>query len=241
MKCALCGKEFKGYSHNGQPLTDGPVGDCCNWKVIQARLKELKDHEKPEEVSANETHGVENLQLEVDSQLRKYGRIGGGLYDKIDEQGFFIDKDNKVKPKSSTESMAVIGTDGPNCTVDPMADFEKYAKQFEDMFILGKTPIRKEEPKNTIKEKDGELVGEIDSVDEGNKAEQAEPIKEESATEAIHSFGELMEAFKLCKEIGIETFGDLSKFMKENPGLDTLEALRKYREELGPEFKIKEA
>lgn len=37
-KCALCGKEFKGYGNNGQPLVDGTVCDDCNVEVIKARL-----------------------------------------------------------------------------------------------------------------------------------------------------------------------------------------------------------
>ena len=37
--CALCGRDFEGYPNSGAPLTDGPVCDECNAKlVIPARL-----------------------------------------------------------------------------------------------------------------------------------------------------------------------------------------------------------
>lgn len=50
------------------------------------------------------------------------------------------------------------------------------------------------------------------------------------------------EFFRLCQEIGIVTAGDLMKF-KDEVGCsdeDLLQALRDYREELGPDFEIKE-
>ena len=48
-KCALCGKEFKGYGNNGQPLVDGTVCDECNVEVIKARLS-AKDENLDEDV-----------------------------------------------------------------------------------------------------------------------------------------------------------------------------------------------
>ena len=38
-------------------------------------------------------------QAEVDNALEKFGRIGGGLYDELDQNGFYVDADNKVQPK----------------------------------------------------------------------------------------------------------------------------------------------
>ena len=90
--------------------------------------------------------------------------------------------------QSSTESMAVLGTDSCESTVDPIADFEKYAKQFEETFILGDTPVRKESPENKIRvDKNGQFTGEIDSMERDSKAVEVEPIKEagKSATESV--------------------------------------------------------
>ena len=51
-----------------------------------------------------------------------------------------------------------------------------------------------------------------------------------------------MEFFELCKKIGIETFGDLERFNKEERrvGETTLQCLNRYYNELGKDFKIKE-
>ena len=250
MKCGICGKTIEQkQAHSGEPLVKGYVCSDCNWKVIKERLKISKDQEsKKEETPATEdfiNNERKSLQNEVDSQIRKYGRIGGGLYDKADELGCYIDNNNKVKLKSTNqavaeESIAVIGTDGPVNTTDPMADFEKYAKQFEEMFVLGDTPVRKEEPKNNTKVKDGEVTGEVSSMDKDDKSEQVEPMK--SATEGfVHSYDEFMEMAKICREIGIEDFGGLSNFIKENPGVNTLDSLKKYKEELGEDFQIKKS
>ena len=47
MKCALCDKEIKGYSHNGQPYCKGRVCDWCNTNiVIPTRILMLKKKKK---------------------------------------------------------------------------------------------------------------------------------------------------------------------------------------------------
>ena len=138
--------------------------------------------------------------------------------------------------KAAKEEVAITGGGGPVNITDPMADFEKYAKQFNETFILGNTPVRKEQAENKVKVQNGEFTGEVNSLAKDEKAEQVEP--EKSATEALYGWSEIAEFTKLCKEIGIETISDLRKFLAENPG-DTLEELRRYREEeLGEDFKI---
>lgn len=62
----------------------------------------------------------------------------------------------------------------------------------------------------------------------------------ESLEEGVKGFNEISLLFKLCKEIGIETMGDLERFRKENPEDPILSALFKYRNELGDDFKIAE-
>ena len=46
MKCSLCGKEIKGYGHNGCPLVDGKVCDDCQTDVIKARMLNMINREK---------------------------------------------------------------------------------------------------------------------------------------------------------------------------------------------------
>ena len=42
---------------------------------------------------------IEDAQREVDEQIEKFGRIGGGLYDDLDDAGFYVDENNKVQYK----------------------------------------------------------------------------------------------------------------------------------------------
>lgn len=65
----------------------------------------------------------------------------------------------------------------------------------------------------------------------------------ESAVFSLNNKQELDEFMKLCQEVGIKTIGDLDTFTKEavdEPGT-VLDKLRAYRDELGPDFKIKES
>lgn len=191
MKCELCGKEIdEGQANNGEPLVKGMVCGACNWKVIQERLRRLRNQPKVQgEAPAQEAisdRTQEDFQSSVNSDLRKYGRVGGGLYDELDQAGFYLDSNNKVQSKTAKaeESMAVIGTGGPVNTTDPMADFEEYAKKFKEMFILGETPVRKEKAENKTKVKDGVVVGEVSSMAKAEKNEQVKPL-EKSATEGV--------------------------------------------------------
>lgn len=43
----------------------------------------------------------EYWQHQVDYQIEKFGRVGGGLIQDLDEAGFYLDKDNKVTSKTS--------------------------------------------------------------------------------------------------------------------------------------------
>lgn len=150
-----------------------------------------------------------------------------------------------IETKSASESVSlgeidgvVVGGGGPVNVTNPMEDFEKYAKQFEETFILGKTPVRKEIPKNNTKIKDGVVEGDISSLDRDESLEQVEPVK--SATEALHGFSQIYEFFKLCEELGIKDFEWVDRFIKDHPG-DPLTELRNYSEKtLGENWKNKD-
>lgn len=88
------------------------------------------------------------------------------------------------KNNPATESETSLGeisssTEEVQAVIDPIKDFEEHAKKFEETFILGETPVRKEEPKNGTKIKGGEIEGEISSMDKPEKAEQVTPLKPE--------------------------------------------------------------
>ena len=67
--------------------------------------------------------------------------------------------------KSSTENVETVGTGGQVNITDPMKNFEEYAKKFEETFILGKQPVRKENPENKVKEEKGGFTGEVEGLD----------------------------------------------------------------------------
>ena len=116
----------------------------------------------------------------------------------------------RKEEKPAEEQVAVTGTCGPVGTVDPMADFEKYAKQFEDTFILGKTPIRKERAENKTKVVDGQVTGEVKSLEKEESSEQVEPIK--SATE---SYAEARPNSSRLLEMVDDGVADLETLAKE--------------------------
>ena len=130
----------------------------------------------------------------------------------------------RVNTKPAEESMAVIGTGGPVDVTDPMADFEKYAKEFEKTFILGETPKHKEEPKNKTKVKDGEVVGEVDSMDKDEKVDQVDPLDEnkntKSATEGVVDsslISAIKKTIEFCQNSGIDTLSELEEFIANQP------------------------
>lgn len=44
--CCICGCEFEGYGNNPYPLVNDEEARCCdecNWKVIEARINQIKD------------------------------------------------------------------------------------------------------------------------------------------------------------------------------------------------------
>lgn len=67
-KCALCGKELKGYGNNGQPLVDGTVCDECNKEVIKARINSMKN-EKLNESNENKVEETKTLINTISTKL----------------------------------------------------------------------------------------------------------------------------------------------------------------------------
>ena len=65
--CCICNEEFIGFGNNPWPLKeDGLCCDECNMKVIEARLKNLKEREKASDEMSDEratliTNSLENM------------------------------------------------------------------------------------------------------------------------------------------------------------------------------------
>lgn len=111
--------------------------------------------------------------------------------------------------KSSTEDIAVVGGGGPVSVADPEKDFEEYAKKFKETFILGDTPVRKENPVNNTKVSDGEVLGEIKSYNSDEKAEQVDPQR--TATESIVSPEKVIKYFQDRINSELSTFGRIGE------------------------------
>lgn len=62
-------------------------------------LSESSDNEPLTESYLDNLKNSEYWQHQVDYQIEKFGRVGGGLIQDLDEAGFYLDKDNKVTSK----------------------------------------------------------------------------------------------------------------------------------------------
>lgn len=63
-------------------------------------LSESSDNEPLTESYLDNLKNSEYWQHQVDYQIEKFGRVGGGLIQDLDEAGFYLDKDNKVTSKA---------------------------------------------------------------------------------------------------------------------------------------------
>lgn len=63
-------------------------------------LSESADNEPLTESYLDNLKNPEYWQHQVDYQIEKFGRVGGGLIQDLDEAGFYLDKDNKVTSKA---------------------------------------------------------------------------------------------------------------------------------------------
>ena len=136
--------------------------------------------------------------------------------------------------KSSTENVETIGTGGQVNITDPMKNFEEYAKKFEETFILGKQPVRKENPENKVKEEKGGFTGEVEGLDKEKTLEGPNPIanpgeKEKETHEANKETKSAHESIdtdcytNLFKKYGLKTVGDLKRFLETYSDLAPLE------------------
>lgn len=158
--------------------------------------------------------------------------------------------DKAKREKEATESVEVLGTGGPINITDPMNDFEKYAKEFEETFVLGKKPVRKENPENKVKISGGEFTGEVEGLSTSENSEQVNPVKNpekiEVKTPEIKESKSAQESIynkctsDLFNEFGLKTIGDLKKFIEARPDSDLLEeAFNPANLEIG-DFEIEE-
>lgn len=78
-------------------------------KILEPELNEsLKKRYKKFPLKEDYLNNIKNLdywQHQVNYQIERFGRVGGGLIQDLDEVGFYLDADNKVTPKVKRESL----------------------------------------------------------------------------------------------------------------------------------------
>lgn len=79
---------------------------------------------------------IEDAQREVDEQIEKFGRIGGGLYDDLDDAGFYVDENNKVQYKVKPVKEDYQDIDYIDNKIFNEQEFNKYKKYIRPEVIL---------------------------------------------------------------------------------------------------------
>lgn len=76
-------------------------------REVLKRLRKMLDDGALNEGYLDNIKNPDYWQHQVDYQIEKFGRVGGGLYQDLDEAGFYLDKDYKVtkKVKDTDESL----------------------------------------------------------------------------------------------------------------------------------------
>lgn len=99
----------------------------------------------------------EYWQHQVDYQIEKFGRVGGGLIQDLDEAGFYLDKDNKVTSKTAIKE---------NCLTEDMDSSEE--KKDEESL----DPPEAGEPIGVANLLNMLIKGEWDAIEDYNSAIQ---------------------------------------------------------------------
>lgn len=174
------------------------------------------------------------------------------LNDLSDDYGTPAEECYGSVPQAATESIAVVGTEIPPSTINPMEDFEKYAREFEEKFGQGATPQRKGVAENKTKIKDGGVVGEVSSMEKPQKPEKFNPLKEQeeviketskSATEGevtMNGGNDFFTFVKMAQQIGLNNLDELEEFLRreKKEGETPFDTLLRYRASLGNDFKL---
>lgn len=97
-KLRLCSKDNSSEVSIGiNQFNDSQLKELCN--KYGYTLIESLDNEPLTENYLDNLKNPEYWQHQVDYQIEKFGRVGGGLIQDLDEAGFYLDKDNKVTSK----------------------------------------------------------------------------------------------------------------------------------------------
>lgn len=124
------------------------IGNTTTGEGKQVKAEQLKiepagtpnpaKEDKKKESAAGESYledrkNPERWQREVDSEIERFGRVGGRLYDDLDEAGFYLDKEMKVKPKIKSYESIVDRNSKPRKALKSFEDFCEYP---EDVCVI---------------------------------------------------------------------------------------------------------
>lgn len=124
------------------------IGDTTTGEGKPVKAEQLKiepdgtpnpaKEDKKKESAAGESYlddrkSSERWQKEVDSELERFGRVSGRLYDDLDEAGFYLDKEMKVKPKTGSYEAIV---DRNSARRSKKVSFEDICEMPEDVCVI---------------------------------------------------------------------------------------------------------
>ena len=210
---------------------------CKNRKELSEELSKLKNNNQPYSVkkSTNENYRYD-IFLKGNAVQEKLIPPTSDLLKAV--EGAFATCGFKVERRGKTildaEHYQIISLEGNNTEKDLESKFDQLQDMLEDLDKAYNAPITM----NMGLGDDGYITAGVDVRQQWVKEEFKEYV-----TESLKlTSKEIDELFKLCKEIGIESMDSLKDFMKEVgcEECDILQALRNYREKLGPDFKINE-
>lgn len=75
----------------------------ANFQVIRGEPKKEGVAYEPALGLTGDTSNIEKMQNLVNEQIKRYGRIGAGFYDELDQAGLYLDNDNKVRNKNEAQ------------------------------------------------------------------------------------------------------------------------------------------
>lgn len=124
------------------------IGDTTTGEGKQVKAEQLKiepagtpnpaKEDEKKEAAARESYledmkNPERWQKEVDLELKKFGRIGGRLYNDLDEAGFYLNREMKVMPKVESNEAIVDRNSKPRKSLKSFEDFCEYP---EDVCVI---------------------------------------------------------------------------------------------------------
>lgn len=124
------------------------IGDTTTGDGKQVKAEQLKiepagtpnpsKEDKKKEAAARESYledmkNPEKWQRKVDSEIERFGRVGGKFYDDLDEAGFYLDKEMKVMPKVKSYEAIIDRNSKPRKSLKSFEDFCEYP---EDVCVI---------------------------------------------------------------------------------------------------------